>query len=110
MRTLILKNSEWARGGGASYLHGAEGYCCLGIACRDFHGVEAKELHAISYPYSLAHSDTEIKIEDLGDHELQWLIANINDATDIDTDDERITLLQEQFSKIGITLDYREDE
>lgn len=120
MRTLIIKSSEWLRGGGDSYLFNGRRYCCLGLDARAC-GVADTLLELVAAPDVLDYNLIT------GEGPLQhWVTTpgstrtaentpscveamRANDLQSID-DEERIALLRPIFAREGIELDWRPNE
>jgi len=118
MEKLIIKNSEWSRGGVSSLKHPyLDQYCCLGLdALRT--GIKPYMLEGIGTPDSLLQDlqEEELMVNDLpyfqrwatnGENtDIACEAMRINDERGI-TDEQRITELRETFAKVGIEIDWR---
>ena len=107
MKKLIIKNSEWLRGG-MSYLFdsGSRCYCVQGILCKQT-GVSDDDMDCC----------INVELLDKVPEGAEWLldatvsskIAVINDDT-YTTDAEKIAALKPIFAEHGVEIEYREDE
>lgn len=128
MRTLILRNSEWARGKkrhivGNALLNEDGTMCCLGIDAVA-RRIPKQLIKDRSLPSSIDSDHDSPKVSryrfewmavvpapnDAGySVELEELAAEINDDYLI-TDRKRVSLLRPIFAKLGIKLEYRAKE
>ena len=105
---MILRSSEWARGGGpdsASLLDASGKRCCLGVAARCF-GVRLGDIENCPIPH---FTERSIYQSAWGGNEGQREIATINDSPGL-TDEQRLEILRPLFAAEGIEIDWRPNE
>ncbi len=121
-RVLVIRSSEWARGGRVTRLANGDGtFCCLGLDALD-RGASVASLmvcdtsralvstHKEDTPRGYAEDWTELVNRKLyvQNSDARSAVA-LNDDESLD-DDERIEALRPIFAKHGITLDWRPNE
>lgn len=129
MKTLIIRSSEWLRGGGRlfSRLHHKGQFCCLGLHARDC-GISPEQMGYRNGPATLMGDLVSEKSDaDFTYHEFfkcwvdvvngEYYITTdanealwINDAILDSTDEDKIEHLRTIFLSKGIEIDWRPNE
>ena len=118
MRRMVIKGSEWHRGGSANNMDSRPRLltpkgkrCCVGIHAR-LCGIPDDHIRDVSWPTGMDPKHiTRCYVPWLGEQKQWYDLLNapsINDRPGL-TDEERIAKLRPIFAKIGVTIVWRPD-